>query len=156
MQEYVVEKSLNGSLFSAMVAKTPTGNNGVAASYLSVDEQPVYGFNFYRIRSVDIAGKIRHSAIVKVFVESPKPTIAIYPNPITNGIINLQLVNQPAGEYAIKLYNKLGQLILSKQIMHADGSSTEKIKWDFNLAHGLYLLEVIQPDGNKKIIKVLY
>ena len=92
-----------------------------------------------------------------MLVEKEKEAgIAIYPNPISNGVINLQLTNQPAGEYGIKLYNKLGQVILSKKVQRSEGNSTEKINWDFNLAHGMYHLEVLFPNGSKKIIKVLY
>jgi hypothetical protein len=65
-------------------------------------------------------------------------------------------VNQPGGRYGIRLLNKLGQVIQSRQIEHAEGSSTELIKWDYKLAHGIYQLEVTRPDGSGKDINVLY
>ncbi len=71
-------------------------------------------------------------------------------------MIHLQLTNQPEGKYGIRLLNKIGQVILSKQITHAEGSSTEFIKWDFNLAHGMYQLEVSVPGGEVKEINVMY
>jgi hypothetical protein len=37
-----------------------------------------------------------------------------------------------------------------------NGSSSESIKWDYNLAHGIYQLEILQPNGEVKIIKVIY
>lgn len=156
LNHYEVEKSTTGSQFKTIATKAPTSNNGTAASYLSIDEHPQAGYNYYRIRSVDLDGTVQYSNIVKVFMEVPKSDIAIYPNPITNGIVNLQLINQPAGNYDIKLFNTKGQVIYSKKLDHAEGSSTEKINWNYSLAHGTYLLEVIQPDGNKKVIKVLY
>ena len=151
-----MEKSANGTSFANIATKAATGNAGTTSIYQSVDEQPVSGYNYYRIRSVDLDGKVNYSNVVKVWMEPQKSDIAIYPNPITNGIVNLQLINQPAGEYKIRLYNNAGQLLYSKQVTHAEGSSTEKINWDYSLAHGMYLLEVVQPDGHRKIIKVLY
>jgi len=71
-------------------------------------------------------------------------------------MIHLQLMNQPEGRYGMRLLNKLGQLILSRQFSHAEGSSTEVIKWDYNLAHGVYQLEVTKPDNIKVNINVLY
>ncbi len=157
VKQYEVEKSLSGNQFNIIAVKKATANNGATAGYNISDENPVNGYNYYRIRSVDHDGKVQYSPVVKVLVEKEKEAgIAIYPNPITNGVINLQLTNQPAGEYGIKLYNKLGQVILSKKVQRSEGNSTEKINWDFNLAHGMYHLEVLFPDGSKKIIKVLY
>ena len=105
---------------------------------------------------MDIDGKIAYTNIVKVLMGSIKQDITIYPNPITDGMIHLQLLNQPEGKYGLRLINKIGQIIVSKQINHAEGSSTELIKWDFNLAHGMYKLEVTKPDGSVKNINVLY
>ena len=85
-----------------------------------------------------------------------KQSISIYPNPVINGTINLQLTNQPAGEYGIRLFNKMGQVMISKQINHAEGSSTETIQLDKYSAHGIYQLEVTKPDGNKVNMNVIY
>ena len=62
-----------------------------------------------------------------------KKYITIQPDPITDGMIHLQLVNEPGGKYGIRLLNKLGQVIMSRQISHVEGSSTELIRWDYNL-----------------------
>jgi len=52
--------------------------------------------------------------------------------------------------------NPLGQIIISKQIQRMDGSNTENIQWNYNLAHGVYQLEVTYPNGDVKIIKLMY
>jgi len=85
-----------------------------------------------------------------------KQDISIYPNPITDGMIHLQFLNEPAGKYNIRLLNKLGQVILQKEVTRADGNGTELIKWDYNLAHGMYQLEIARPDGSVKNINVMY
>ena len=123
---------------------------------LIADANPVEGYNYYRVKSMDIDGKTAYTNVVKVLTGSIKQSITIYPNPITDGMIHLQLTNQPEGKYGIRLLNKIGQVILSKQITHAEGSSTEFIKWDFNLAHGMYQLEVSIPGGEVKEISVMY
>ena len=105
---------------------------------------------------MDINGKTSYTNVVKVLMGSMKQDITIYPNPITDGMIHLQLMNEPQGKYNIRLLNKLGQLILQKQITHAGGNATELIKWDYNLAHGMYQLEVIKPDGSIKDLNVMY
>ena len=71
-------------------------------------------------------------------------------------MIHLHLMSQPKGRYGIRLVSKAGQVIVSKQINHADGSSTEIIKLDYNLAHGIYQLEVPKPGGGIEDINVVY
>ena len=156
MKQYEVEKSINGTDFTTMTTKPPTANNGGSAIYVAIDASPVEGYNYYRIKSMDINGKTSYTNVVKVLMGSMKQDITIYPNPITDGMIHLQLMNEPEGKYNIRLLNKLGQLILQKQITHAGGNATEFIKWDYNLAHGMYQLEVTRPDGSIKDLNVMY
>ncbi len=66
----------------------------------------------------------------------------------------MELNNQPSGIYKIKLYNSVGQVLLSKNITHTEGSSKESINCE-NLAKGVYQLEVNKPDGNVEVIKIL-
>ena len=125
-------------------------------TYQWIDQQATAGNNYYRIKSVTKDGKVAYSTIVKVTVALAKPSIGIYPNPITDGIIHLQFINQPEGMYGIRLLNSLSQVIVSKQVGHAGGNATEYIKWDYNLAHGVYHLEVTKPNGEVVVIKVMY
>ncbi|MEO6134042.1 MAG: T9SS type A sorting domain-containing protein, partial [Ginsengibacter sp.] len=137
------------------VATVPARNRQTG-TYNWLDKKPLSGYNYYRVRAVDINGLIGYTQIVKVKMEIAVGSISIYPNPITNGIVNLQLTNQPSGLYYIKLTNPIGQTIMSKKITHTEGSSTEKIKWDYKLAHGMYQMEITKPSGDVHVIKVMY
>ena len=94
--------------------------------------------------------------MVNVLMPNLKPNISIYPNPITDGIIHVQLVNQPQGRYSFRLLNPLGQVLVSKQSEFAGGNGSENIQWNYNLAHGVYQLETTRPDGSVEVIRVLY
>ena len=154
MKQYELERSFDGTLFTKQYSISAK-NTGIS-NYNWLDEDVLPGYYYYRIRSIDNKGKITYTKNVSVLIGDGKSSIKIYPNPITDGIINLQFINQPAGKYGIRLMNNLGQIIVSKQIERADGSNTESIKWNYNLAHGVYQLQVTQPNGDVKIIKVLY
>ena len=156
MKQYEVEKSTNGTQFVTVAVKAASNHEGHSAVYVTTDVNPVEGYNYYRIKSVDINGKTAYTNVVKVQMGSIKNDIMIDPNPITDGMIRLQFNNQAAGGYNIRLISKSGQVIVSKQISHFEGSSTEIIKWDFNLAHGMYQLEVTKPDRTQISINVLY
>ena len=156
IRNYTVEKSADGSRFTPIAVTAATGNGGSSVSYGVSDASPYVGNNYYRIRSNDLNGKQAYTRVVKVFMGTLKQDIQIYPNPITDGMIHLQFLNEPQGTYGLRLLNKIGQVILAKVITRAEGSSTELLKWDFNLAHGMYQLEITKPDGRVKNINVLY
>jgi hypothetical protein len=154
VESYEVERSFDGVQFSK--AGTQVATNSDTSSYQWNDAFVLPGYYYYRIKMVEKSGKVQHSKTVSVLVGNGKPMITIYPNPITNGIINLQFINQPAGKYGIRLMNQLGQVIVSKQIVRMNGSNTESIQWNYNLSHGVYQLEVLYPNGEIKVIKVIY
>ena len=154
LKQYDVEKSVDGTHYA--IANTVAANNAALSNYNWLDVHPSEGYNYYRIRSTDINGKTAYSMVVKVFMGKGIQNISVYPNPVTNGTINLHLTNEPGGIYGIRLLNKMGQVMISKQINHAEGSSTETIQLDKYSAHGIYQLEVTKPDGNKVNMNVIY
>jgi len=158
MKQYETEKSTDGNQFTNLAVTAAKANGGHSANYLVTDTHPVQGYNYYRIKSVDINGKTAYSNIVKVMIGAgnDKQEISVYPNPVVNGIIHLQLNNQPEGNYGIRLLNKSGQTILQKQIQHTGGNGTETISLDKYLPRGMYQLEVTKPDGTKSNINVIY
>ena len=154
IKKYEIEKSGDGVMFilsGAVDAKNSRVNN-----YKWVDVLAEEGYNYYRIKSIDLNGKLQYSKIVQVFISKRNQEITIYPNPVINGIINLQFVNQPIGVYHIRLANKAGQMFVSKEINHPVDIGTEKIEINANAAHGIYDLEIIKPDKSKVIKKIIY
>lgn len=157
IQNYVTEKSVDGNLFTQLAITPATANGSRSASYLVLDVHPLQGYNYYRIKSVDMNGKEVYSNVVRVEMGTEiNESLTIYPNPVTDGTIHLQMLYAPAGRYGIRLLNGDGQVIAEKQINHADGNITDFIKWNYKIAHGIYQLEVTKPNGRVKLIKVKY
>lgn len=90
-----------------------------------------------------------------VTVAAGKDGISVFPNPVTNGTINIQMNNMPAGLYNVRVVNGMGQVMVSRQINHVAGNSTETIQLGKGAGKGIYQLEVIKPDNNKFATKVM-
>jgi hypothetical protein len=105
---------------------------------------------------VDDNGKTAYSNVVKVMTGDIQQEITVYPNPVKNGVINLHFNNQPAGNYIIRLLDKSGQVLASKEINHDEGSSTETVSLNKYIPHGIYQLEIATPDYNIKTIKLSF
>ena len=81
--------------------------------------------------------------------------ITIFPNPVVNGRMNLQMNNMPMGEYCIRLINQLGQVILNKRILHQTAGAVETIDINKKTAKGIYQLEVMASDNTISTQQVL-
>ncbi|MEO7046936.1 MAG: T9SS type A sorting domain-containing protein, partial [Ferruginibacter sp.] len=155
INKYQLEKSLDANHFS-LFAERPAVADAISATYLATDESPAVGTNYYRLKIVDNNGKYTYSQVIKVQVAAQKSSISVFPNPITDGIIRLQFLNQPKGKYIIRLMNNLGQLIMQKQMVFQEENFTVPVNWNYNLSKGIYQLQVVRPDGSIKELKVLY
>ena len=143
LKQYEVEKSADGNHFTK--SSTVKANNRAVNNYNWLDVHATPGYNYYRIKSISVNDEIAYSAVVKVFMGKGKQEITVYPNPVIGNTISLQLVNQPAGLYHVKLFNNVGQQVLETIIQHAEGSSTELIPIKQNLPAGIYQLKIITP-----------
>jgi hypothetical protein len=154
MAHYEIEKSTNGIPF-VKIGELPS-NNLKVGEYKWLDQNKVNGYNYYRIRSLDMNGKTSLTQVVKVLVRvSVKASISVYPNPIVNGVINVQLKNQEAGIYSIRILNPLGQTMLTRSINSRAGDNVSEVfKLGQIAASGIYVVEVTSPLNEKIIIKI--
>jgi len=137
---YEVEKSQNGQLFTKAADISARGNNG-AASYNWLDVNSVTGNNYYRIKAIENSGSVKYSEIVNVKIGKARG-IVIYPNPVTNKTITLQLNDQQKGTYTVRLFNTTGQTVYLNRIVYMGGAATQTLKLSSNIAKGNYTIEV--------------
>jgi hypothetical protein len=150
--KYTVERSGDGSSFTAIGSVAADD----AGSYAYTDAAVLQGANYYRVVAIGTTGVETYSAIVKVDASgSNAPQITIYPNPVTGGTVNIEMVNEPAGAYGVQLLNAIGQLVYRAQITIAGGASTQSISLPDALAAGFYRLDIITPNGERVTNKIV-
>ncbi len=154
IDKYDIEKSVDGVHFKT--AHSLPANALQNTQYQWLDQNPGYGVLYYRIKSVSKDGKPAYTSIVKVTIPLVPPSITVYPNPVQNGIIQLLFKNQPEGHYRFRVTDMNGKLVIEKFVDRMAGNSVESIKWDYRMAHGIYTLEILKPDGGIHNIKVMY
>jgi hypothetical protein len=105
--------------------------------------------------SVGLCGAVAYSEIAKVKVVKGTPGMYIFPNPITDNNIQLQ-INQPAqGKCKVRLLNAAGQLLLQQTVSHTGINATHIIQPEHKLAAGTYQLQVINPAGKKQVLSII-
>lgn len=143
LKRYEVEYSTNGRTFSSVGTLSGKGDN---SSY-TFGHQPLPGRVYYRLKMTDNNGVAKYSSIIAMNVSCTGKNLLVYPNPASS-ILNVNLSGF-AGSINGKLYNNVGQLISSKQLLNG----TNSIAVD-RLPSGTYALVVSESNGQQQVYKV--
>jgi len=154
IKSYTIERSIDGLAFNSIA--TLSANNSSSDVYDWVDVNAISGQSFYRVRSAGTNGTIQYSQVVKVSNGAAGAHISVYPNPVKDGIIGLQITNMPKGTYQLRMLNSFGQSVATQLINHSGGSVTQTISLNKSLPKGLYELEIIQPSSSRLTYKIQY
>lgn len=128
---YHIEKSIDGKSYTAIASINGNGNN---SNYSYLDETPANSIVYYRLKMIDLDGKIDYSPIKKIN-NNCDGKISVRPT-VTNGTTWVLGLNK--GQL-VQVYNMTGHLVI-KQIAN---STTEQINLS-NTAGNLYKVLVSQ------------
>ncbi len=154
---YSVENSVDGISFQSIGIVFPAKNNGDRADYnfwVNQIDAKVY----YRIKAIENNGADLYSSIMVVNRSAAstvnETTIAIYPNPVTNGEFTFRLPNAPAGRYIACIITPGGQQIKHRMIDHNNGDLVRQVDMS-GLPAGVYRL-VLRSSTKKYTETILY
>lgn len=103
--------------------------------------------NYYRLKRVDLNGDFTYSPIIKLVNQQVTGNrIYAYPNPVVDGILNLEATTPLNSD--VNIYNALGTLVYV-----APMQQTSKLQINVaNLQAGMYFIHVM-VDGQLEVIK---
>jgi len=78
---FIIERSPSGRNFQEIGIELSKGSSTVSTDYEFIDESPVYGSNYYRLKIVDLDGSYDYSNIRLATSNIAEPTLVISPNP---------------------------------------------------------------------------
>ncbi|MEP6674534.1 MAG: T9SS type A sorting domain-containing protein [Ferruginibacter sp.] len=136
---FVIERSNDGNNFSSIVQVNATGNSATATSYSYVDNHPVIGTNYYRLRMVDKDNSSKYSWIRTVRNEGIAD-VAVYPNPVKD-VLNVSISADKAGKGSMMITDINGKLIYSNSISVAQGNNNLPVNLN-KVAAGAYIIKV--------------
>lgn len=148
VQEYTIERSVNGSNFVAIGTVAASHNNGGRADYSYLDISANDMLYYYRINAKGFDASSKYSNIVRVNTRAGAVQLGIYPNPATGNQVNMQASALPKGQYTLRVINATGQQIMTKQLQHNGGSVTQSIELPATVRAGMYNLQLIGGDVN--------
>lgn len=78
-----IERSKDGINFEQIGFVAGKGSSNTTSQYQYIDNNPLQGINYYRLKQIDMDGSITYSQVKSVLFNS-KPLVTFYPNPVKN------------------------------------------------------------------------
>lgn len=73
--------------------------------------------------------------------------IAVYPNPVSDGLVKLSFTDLPAGRYQVQLLDMAGKLISSEERIISNKMQIEELRLPGVLGKGTYLVKVFNEEN---------
>lgn len=145
---FEIERSAEGTIFNKIGQIAGAGNSTTIKQYGFDDLNPLPGKNYYRLKQVDLAGKISYSTIL-FFNSRPgnKINIYTYPNPVVNRV-TIRYGHQESREF--NLFNGEGRQVM--RIPFPARTQSKEVDLS-NLPPGIYMLKSNMADATQIIKK---
>ncbi len=116
-----------------------SGTTNETHDYSFLDEKPLPGLNYYRLRQIDYDGKEELSKIVSVTLKKlhDLSNLRFFPNPVKRGELTFVLPETLTDKFRVHLFSATGMLVGAATF----GNGTNKLDVS-NLAAGIYTLEI--------------
>jgi|GEM_PF-672985 len=136
-----VERSTDAVNFSFIGKVLAKGNTTTESSYGFTDNAPEKGFNYYRLKQVDINGRFIYTvARVVNFDQLDAGQVKYYPNP-TNGMLTIELTDEMKGQEKWLTISNTAGIVTDQFKIPANNSSIIMVNL-YKYPRGIYFIQV--------------
>ncbi|MFT6355206.1 MAG: hypothetical protein ACJAXD_002201, partial [Cryomorphaceae bacterium] len=137
-----VERSADGINFNSIGKVDGAGNSSQILDYAVVDDTPLNGISYYRLRQTDYDGKSSYSELEVVEFNSMIGfNFKIYPNPNNGEGFSVKINKSKSFKLFVVMYDMLGKELYSKVIITSDShEDVYAIEPSQKLKPGVYLV----------------
>ena len=120
--------------------------SGFTADYDFLDQQPLQGKSYYRLKMVEKSGSSRNSKTRLIQIDHLITNLKLYPNPATNDVtISFNSTMNQSASLIIRSLS--GNALIKKTIVLVPGNNHLQFSTN-SLSNGLYLVELVTAEKN--------
>jgi hypothetical protein len=151
---FLIERSADGSSFEAIGSVNGAGNSVQLIDYSYVDQNPLSGISYYRLRQVDYDGsnEVSEARIIEFAAANQLAISKVYPNP-TDGMISIRVQNSTTELVQVQLFNMQGQLI--KQSSLSNDQTEANLNLLEGVSSGVYYIRLSTSQYQSQMHKVI-
>jgi len=140
---FTIERTIDEKIFETVSQVKAAGQSTKTLTYQTFDMKPLTGLCYYRLKQVDLDGTAFYSDLVAIEIASLSEQISVFPNPVTDGMITIQVENHPDEVLDISVIDMNGKILFqSRNKLNEAQQSSIVIDKLGNLAQGLYILRI--------------
>lgn len=150
---YQIQRSADGVHFETIAVEAAAGFSNTLLNYSFVDENPLKGFNYYRLKEIDSDGSDQYSdiAVVDFFTGNTILQLAMYPNPLEeSATLNFEMPEQ--GKAKIEVFDALGKVVYSNEFYFGKGGNSIALV-DLAIASGNYFVRVLAQNAISDMVQ---
>lgn len=143
---FTIEKCGDEIGFEEVIKIMGAGNSSILINYSVVDDNPLPGISYYRLKQTDFDGKYSYSKLIAVDKNAGTSDF-VFPNP-SNGTFTLKLNESSVSPESIVIYDLLWREVYNSDIIYSPVSGTVNIVLDEHILSGMYY---IIATGNNEV-----
>jgi hypothetical protein len=144
---FEIERAGEALSFVKLAIVAGEGDEQKGGIYTFVDDAPAPGWNYYRLKQVDLDGTLVYSNVIRTReAESSSSNVSLYPNPVRyQQVVTLSLQDRVTTPAMLTFIDGAGRVLLT---MPVDESVTA-IPLPANLTAGVYAVRLASASGQK-------
>ncbi|HOY04004.1 MAG TPA: T9SS type A sorting domain-containing protein [Saprospiraceae bacterium] len=133
-----IERSDEGKTWTKIGFVAGNGTTTEKQTYQYADDKPLPGNNYYRLAQQDFDGKVSFSDVRNVVLAGAgNDGFSVFPNPVIQGELTIQLSEEPDTDASIRIYSADGRQVLQQPVTSAV-HTFHTSEWN----PGIYFIEV--------------
>ena len=150
---FLVERSTDGLSYESIEYVKTTGGISASARYTAKDISPSFGWNYYRLRMVDLDGSYEYSPIEAVKLDKDA-SILVYPNPVKD-VLFIQDIEAVEDEVRVEIFDRNSSKVFEDIIYLNNGPVQLTIEDIQFLPSGYYIVKITGKSGCKFVSFVM-
>lgn len=147
---FEIERSIDGKSFTKIGSKEGSGTTTALTKYRFVDENPLPGTNYYRLKQIDFDGKSEISAVRSATSNIPFATLSVLQSA---SAVTAQVISPVKEKAKLSLFDISGKVLAQQDVFLERGLN----QFDFsqNLVSGIYFFKLTSASNqvNTKFVK---
>jgi hypothetical protein len=140
---FEIERSKDQNVWEK-IGSIDINTSAFTSDYSFLDQQPMTGKSYYRLKMIEKSGTSRYSSIRLIQIDNLITNLKIYPNPVKNDVTVSfnSVVNENATLYVRSV---AGKVMMKRTVALNPGDNRISFKTDA-LSNGLYIVELLTPE----------
>lgn len=157
---FAIERSNDGNTFRGLGQVQASDSSSLQKNYVFIDQQPLQGTNFYRLKMVDLDNTFIYSKIIAAKMDNYREALSVFPDPASKEI-NIQLFDSGqlagfqlgSGPFTMRIVDVNGRVV--KQRMLTFSGNESKVLDISDLPSGMFflMLQSAKETHYKKFLK---